>query len=217
MNGDLLSWHFPTTDDGEEEGINDSVRETFEGNHEYHVARECVQNSLDARREDNDEPVKVRFERTGLPSSQLPGHAQLKDVVERAKDYSSDQDNSEYYYGLAQDVLNRPEISVLKVSDYNTEGLCGDDRDKQGSWYKLVKASGVNSMHGNGGGSFGIGKGAPFAASGLRTVFYSTIDGNGQYAFQGKARLSSFENSYGDIRRGMGQLGIKEGGKGSVQ
>lgn len=207
MSGINFRWHFPSTDNGDEDGINDSLREMFEGNHEWYVARESIQNSIDARKDKNS-PVKVRFERKDLPVQQLPGYSELVDILMRAKEYSSNQDKSESFYGLALKILQRPTIPVLKVSDFNTTGLSGDDHDTGGGWYKLIRAQGVNSMSGVGGGSFGIGKGAPFAASGLRTVFYSTINEDGEHAFQGKARISSFRDETNDVRRGNGQYGL---------
>lgn len=208
MSSRTFKWHFPSTDNGDEDGINDSLREMFEGNHERYVARESIQNSLDARK-DSTKPVKVRFERFNLPVHQVPGYKELEDILSRAKEYSSDQDNSDSTYGVALEMLKRPTISVLKVSDFNTTGLSGGDHDTNGGWYKLIRAQGVNSMSGVGGGSFGIGKGAPFAASGLRTVFYSTINEDGEHAFQGKSRLSSFRDEQDDVRRGNGQYGLK--------
>lgn len=213
MSNSNFAWHFPSTDNGDEDGINDSLREMFEGNHEWYVARESIQNSIDARK-DKSNPVMVRFERKDLPVQQLPGYSELVDILVRAKEYSSNQEKSESFYGLALKMLQRPTIPVLKVSDFNTTGLSGGDTDTGGGWYKLIRAQGVNSMSGVGGGSFGIGKGAPFAASGLRTVFYSTINEDGEHAFQGKARLSSFQDETGDVRRGNGQFGLKGEGRG---
>jgi len=200
-----LDWHFPIVDDGEEDGINDSLRETFEGDHERFIARECIQNAIDARK-DMSRPAKVRFERFDIPVEKVPGMKELKTILAKAKKYSEDQDGSAAFYDSAIKMLEQPTISVLKVSDFNTTGLDGGDHDRKGRWYKLTRSTGVNSMAGVGGGSFGIGKGAPFAASGLRTVFYSTMNEDGEYAFQGKARISSFEQD-ADPRKGVGNFG----------
>lgn len=85
------------------------------------------------------------------------------------------------------------QIPVLRISDFNTTGLTGSDKEYNTPWQNLVKASGVSDKDGASGGSFGIGKSAPFACSDLRTVFYSTLDINGLKAFQGVARLVSFK------------------------
>lgn len=217
MSNGKFKWHFPSTDNGDEDGINDPLRETFEGDHERYVARESIQNSLDARK-DNRKPVLVRFERVSLPVDQIPGLKDLDDMLKRAHDYSKDQDRSDAFYRSALALLQQPTIPVLKVSDFNTVGLNGSDSDTNGGLYKLTRGVGVNSMAGVGGGSFGIGKGAPFAASALRTVFYSTINEDGESVFRGKARLSSFKNEAGDVRRGIGDYGLEsERGVSSVR
>jgi hypothetical protein len=204
-----LKWYFPSTGYGDEDGISDPLRETFEGDHERFVARESIQNSLDARL-NYDKPVKVVFERFMLPVNKIPGITELKDVLNKALDYYDIHSKASEFYKEALAYLDQPTVPVLKISDFNTFGLNGDDQDKNGGWYKLIRASGVNTLQGVGGGSFGIGKGAPFAASALRTVFYSTINEHGQNAFQGKARLSSFKDDSGDVRRGIGQFGLKD-------
>lgn len=210
-------WHFPSTDGGIIDGINDAGIETFEGDRENSLARECIQNSLDARDISIESPVCVKFERFEMAVSDIPGYEVLKDAMGKAKNFSQIQDNAKYLYETAIEMLTKADISVLKISDYNTIGLTGnDDADQNGGWYKLVRATGVNSMTGDGGGSYGIGKGAPFATSALRTIFYSTLNKNGGVFFQGNTRLSSFEDAQGDIRRGIGQFGEEKTGKKGV-
>ena len=201
-----LKWYFPSTGGGDEQGINDSLRETFEGDHERYIARESIQNSMDARI-DYQQPVKVRFERIDLEASQIPGVDELRQTILKALDYAGEEERAGSY-ATALQALDMPTVSVLKISDFNTTGLSGSDQKQGGGgWYKLVRATGVNAMNGVGGGSFGIGKGAPFAASSLRTVFYSTVNEEGEAIFQGKARLSSFLDN-NDVRQGVGQFGI---------
>jgi len=208
-----FKWHFPTTDWGDKDAINDPLRSTFEGRHEYYIARESIQNSLDAKRA-GETAVHVTFERFNIQKREVPGLAELVSVIQAAKEFSKDEDKSEQEYGTALRVLNDDSISILKISDYNTTGLTGDDELQSGGWYKLLETTGANSMSGDGGGSFGIGKGAPFAASLLRTVYYSTINDKDEFKFAGKARISSFRNPEGDIRHGIGQYGEEVIGRG---
>lgn len=207
FSGVPFNWYFPSTDGGDDDGFNDSLRETFEGNHEHYVARESIQNSLDAR-VDLSLPVKVTFELQGLATAAIPDHESLVGIMEAARTFSAGQERAGDFYGRALALLQEQSVSVLKISDFNTTGLAGEDQDSRGGWYRLVRTSGSNSAHGAAGGSFGIGKGAPFAASELHTVFYGTISEDGGVAFQGKSRLSSFMDEAGDIRRGIGQLGL---------
>lgn len=199
-----LKWHFATTGSVEDDGFHDPLRETFEGDHERYVARETIQNAVDAHK--GGEPVRVHFERLLLPAERLPGRAEFADILERANEYARGQERSDEFYDSALAMINSESVPVLKISDFNTTGLNGGDKDKDGEWYRLIRATGASSMSGVGGGSFGIGKGAPFAASALRTVFYSTINKDGESAFQGKSRISSFILD-DDVKRGIGLFG----------
>ena len=58
---------------------------------------------------------------------------------------------------------------------------------------RLTKSSGSSDKKGPAGGSFGIGKFAPFACSDLFTVFYNTYDIEDECAYQGVSRLVTFE------------------------
>jgi len=201
-----FKWHFPTTDHGEKDAINDPLRSTFDGRHEYYIAREAIQNSLDAKRPDQN-IVHVSFDRFNIAKREVPGLAELVAVIQAAKEFSKNEDTSEQEYGTALRILSEDSINILKISDYNTTGLTGDDDSQSGRWYKLLETTGANSMSGDGGGSFGIGKGAPFAASYLRTVYYSTVNDKNEFKFAGKARISSFRNEEQDIRHGIGMYG----------
>ena len=109
----------------------------------------------------------------------------------------------------ALDTVKQDKIPCLRVSDRNTTGLRGDQ------WKALVKMQGASfkdDLEGAGG-SFGIGKYAPFAVSSLRTVFYWTCyqDGNGTIEkFQGKSVLMSHHGENGETQ-GTGFYGVREG------
>ena len=205
-------WHFSSTDDWEVQGINDALTEHFEGDYERYIAREVIQNSLDVQA-DISQPVRVAFKREDLPIRLVPGLEQLRQSMNRAKDFClPNEAKAQEFYKHALHMLDQETIPVLRIGDYNTKGLEGADDDRAGNFHKLVRAQGVNVMQGDGGGSFGIGKGAPFAASALRTVFYSSCYGEGKYVFCGKARLSSYEDAQGKIHRGTGQFGVRKDG-----
>lgn len=208
-----FDWRFPTTDGFDDEGVGDSGVEQFEGDREQSITRECIQNSLDARR-DSTLPVKVEFSYNVVPREQIPGIKKLTDCIRMAKEYAFNQEKAEKLYNAAEACLRKDRIPILTISDYNTIGLNGGDKDRNGRWHSLVRSVGSSSKSGNDGGSFGIGKSAPFVASSLRTVFYSTRTVDGAVAFQGKTRISSFEYD-GDVKRGTGQYGrINENEKG---
>ncbi len=202
-----LEWYFPSTGHGENAGFADPLLEYFEGNHEKFIARETIQNAVDAR-ESYEIPVSVTFERMTVPVSELPQNSELTDRLRRCVAFEKGRKKSEAFFTAAIDLLKSDELAVLKISDFNTKGLSGSDDDVSGNWYRLVRTIGTSDAKGAGGGSFGIGKGAPFAASALRTVFYSSVDRDGHAVFQGKARLVSHHDKTKDVRQGVGFYGI---------
>jgi hypothetical protein len=62
------------------------------------------------------------------------------------------------------------------ASDFNTMGLRGSrTRELDSPWEALTGADGVSANKSStSGGSYGIGKNAPFACSALSMVFYNT-------------------------------------------
>ena len=208
-----MDWFFPATQGGEESGLNDPGIEFFRQSGS--LARETLQNSGDAR--DNDtRPVTVTFELLELPFGQLPGAARLREVIERCRDYmlapckadpQKEEENGRVWFDEARQLLSGSQISILRIRDENTTGLEGGERDEDKAWFRLIKKQGSASMHGAGGGTFGIGQRAPFASSRLRTVFYSTLTRTGQHAFIGKTILSSFREN-GRVYRPIGFWGV---------
>ena len=95
----------------------------------------------------------------------------------------------------------------MRISDYNTVGLVGGDNDLGGRWASLIKTIGGSDGEAGRGGSFGIGKSAPMAASEFRTVIYSTLTHEREYAFQGVCRLASHRDSDGNLTRSHGFIG----------
>ena len=207
MSNANFRWHFPSTDGGDEDGINNSGLQTFEGNHESAIARECIQNSLDAIKDQNL-PVRVQMHFFEMNMADIPGIEELKQDIMAAKNYAGAATGADRFFAKALKAFNNTKVSILRIGDYNTRGLVGEDNKAQGgSWYSLVRSTGFSQKNASdSGGSFGIGKSAPFVASDIRTVFYSTLNENGEHIFQGKAYLASFEQD-GDIKRGTGQYG----------
>ena len=72
----------------------------------------------------------------------------------------------------------------------------------------MIRSVGSSHKGNDAGGSFGIGKNAPFAASALRTVFYSTKLAGGEVAFQGVARLVTHLEAANKPTQGTGYYGL---------
>ncbi|OGG50958.1 hypothetical protein A2763_02915 [Candidatus Kaiserbacteria bacterium RIFCSPHIGHO2_01_FULL_54_36] len=203
-----IFWYFPSTGHGENHGFQDPLLQYFQGDHENYIAREAIQNAVDARL-DYDKPVSVVFEKTAILNSSFPGYSELLDKLHRCLVFVKGQDKAEPFFKSAIALLKGKNLPVLKISDFNTRGLSGSDDDVDGNWHRLVRAAGTSSLKGAGGGSFGIGKGAPIVASALRTVFYSSINDKDELVFQGKARLVSHHDDERDVRQGIGFYGVE--------
>lgn len=203
-----MNWTFASTGGGPDDGINNPLIQPFVGDYNYYLAREIIQNSIDAKIED-EEKVRVKFQLEHIESNGFPNLGQLTEVYELCKKYDGNlgDEEAERFANNAIEVLNKNKIPMLRCSDFNTKGLVGKDNEKQNPWYKLVRQRGSSSKSEGEGGSFGIGKGAPFAASDLRVVFYSTHNINNDQIFQGIAEIISHEKN-GDPKRGSGSLGL---------
>ena len=202
-----IDWNFPLNNDGEEDGENDTGIETFNKNPIISLAREICQNSLDAEDKDAKAPVTIHFEKVSLPKEDFPNLDSFLEILEACKAYSSSP-KAQKLFSNAIKIMNSEKIPCLKISDFNTTGLKGIG-EKSSDWYKLTKRKGDSGKADGKLGSFGIGKFAPYAASNTRTVFYNTKNQDGQYGFQGIARLISHELD-GNIKRGVGYFGISE-------
>lgn len=207
-----IGWNFPTNNFSQLNGISEAGIETFRGAPYSSLAREICQNSLDAIL-DKDKPVTVEFKKIYIDKYKIPGYEELKDALDRCLDFWSTSKNEKTidFFQNSCNVINKEKISVLRISDFNTTGLKGSDKEYEITpWQILVKSSGVSDKIGSEGGSFGIGKSAPFVCSDIRTLFYSTYDINGLTATQGVSRLVSFKDKNDQITQGIGYYGNKE-------
>ncbi len=196
---------FPLTNGGEETGFNHSGIETFMGRPNYYVARECGQNVGDVARKET-KTVDLHFEVIDVPAGDIPCLKQLQHaILSSLKDLKDPKGIKFYKRALTQ--IKKPNIKVLKISDYGTTGLKGDDEDRDGGWYGLVRSKGVtNKFGGDEGGGFGIGKFAVFSVSGFRTVLYSTKTEDGDFGFQGVSHLVSHRDGK-HVTQGTGYIG----------
>ena len=214
-----IGWSFPSSGGGMEGGFNDPGIETFAGTPFEGLAREVIQNSLDARASlASVKPVVVSFQVEKINSEDFPGHGEILGTMKKCLTVNKGEEKAEEFFSRAVKILTAPKITCLKVMDYETTGLRdGKGGDlKTGQWHRLVKATGLIAKDNdpNAGGAFGIGKSAPFVISDLRTVFYSTRykDSGGDVCerAQGKAILASHELSDGDESQAVGFFGWQE-------
>lgn len=202
----MIQWRFPSNDHGENKGINDSGVSTFRGTPLKSLAREICQNSLDASRE---KTVRVDFNMFSIPTNDVPGIESLKDVFHRCLDFWGMQKaiTTRDFFNNAIEVASHQECYFLRISDFNTTGLTGTGGEINTNWTNLTKSSGASDKKGTAGGSYGIGKYAPFACSDFGTVFYSTYNEDGEMAYQGVSRLVTFKRDDDETTQGIGYYG----------
>lgn len=196
---DKYQWVFSDLGAADMVGVNEAGIGIFKRQPYKGLAKEILQNVLDAKDETlgEDIPVKAKFELIYVDRDDIPGFARLDDVIHKCYDYYSDGDDSEKllrYKDAAEKYLRNPgKVPVLKISDENTKGLTGVNKEKGTNWTGLVRERSATNKSNGSSGSFGVGKFAPYNFSELRTVFYSTKTRDDEIAFQGKAILTSFK------------------------
>jgi hypothetical protein len=88
-----MKWNFPSNNFGQEFGLNDAGIETFTGTKYSSLAREVIQNTIDARAT-QDEPVKVEFSLHSLSSEAIPGLNGLIEIMDSSRDYWDAKNNA---------------------------------------------------------------------------------------------------------------------------
>lgn len=211
MSNDI-GWHHPTDESDQWDGFNEPGIEHFRGSPVKHLAREVIQNALDAANDD-DKPVVVTIKLNKVLTNSIPDIDALRKNVSYCSDGSSKESSkAEKFFKIALEELSKKEISVLEVSDFNTLGMSGPSENGT-PFYAFMKAKG-QSVKGSStaGGSYGIGKFAPYAVSKLRTVFISSISKNksgvDEQLTQGRSILMSHDVGL-ERKQGVGFWGVK--------
>jgi hypothetical protein len=180
-------WHFPSNGDGQKDGFNQAAIDIWQGSMIYSIVRETIQNSIDARLIDSNDPASVTF---SFHSIVTPLEVQsLTSVLEVAQQTAKDdlgENHDADAHGITDFYKNAITKSKLKttdffaIQDFNTTGLVGETKQgqpgsSQSRWLALVKSTGVSVQRtATAGGAYGHGSKAPFALGALRTVFYLT-------------------------------------------
>jgi hypothetical protein len=207
-----LAYEFGDTGGGYETHFNDAVTKNFHGDLTWQLAREAIQNSIDARdKRLNEKPVIVDFTLTQLSSQSLPDSKQLTDIFKACLEYQPDAlkgltdfEKEKFYKEAVCKIEGNKDISVLEISDTNTTGMSPKDA------YSFLTAIGLSAGKDSAaGGSHGLGKGAYFSASGFRTVFTTSKYSDGSYIFQGKLLIVSHKDKAGVVKQGNGSYGLK--------
>lgn len=199
------TYYFPLLNGGEETGFHDPLIYNFTGEILYHLARESIQNIVDAKDPEVNGPAIAEFKLSTISAKSIPDVNRLMDIFSACWRYEKlDNGEGTEFFKQAYDLMhNNKTIHILEISDYNTTGLYGTEDDREGAYYKLMRISGSSNKGTGKGGTYGLGKGAYFRPSLFRTIFVSSIWGDNQPVFQGKLRLVSHELE-GELKQGIG-------------
>jgi len=196
-----ICWDFPILGTGNESGNNIAAITMFKGAGTMDgLAREVCQNSLDAK--DNglysNTPVIVKFELHHIKKNDSSMFDGYELAIQRSREYWDNSplktDEIIAFLDNINESISVESIPVLVMSDYNTTGLRGVNAtgSEKSYWNLLVNTEGISIKDSkSSAGSYGIGKNAPFAYSGLNLVFYNTLAVDGGRAFEGVAKLAT--------------------------
>lgn len=202
-------WDFPKLGGGQKQGYTNSGIETFKGTELLdNLAREICQNSLDAKDPYWEEPVTVEFKLTTIQKDNYPFLQEYLKYLKSGKKFWQDKNDKKVMQFLekAERLIEGNDIKILSASDYNTTGLIGSDCGMMESsiWSALVNSDGVSDKSDGSGGSYGIGKNAPFACSDLSLVFYNTYAKDGKKALEGVARAATLMDDKEELTQAIG-------------
>ncbi len=178
-------WNFPPTGGVSAYGFNQAGIEIFGGRQQGRqrqtlpkqvirsAVRELLQNSLDAKVP--NAVCKVVFEHDKIDPAQIAA----ANLSIHMKACEEENDHPEFFKDVCK-TLRSAQIDVIRVTDSNTIGL----DDERWNMCTVTEGRSVKESE-TAGGSFGLGKNAPFAMSSMGVVCYATrlprgaIMGNG--------------------------------------
>jgi|AntRauTorcE11897_2_1112592.scaffolds.fasta_scaffold02001_6 hypothetical protein len=189
-------WKFEKTNMVKETSF-DQLLERF---YKYGVSgliRENIQNSLDAKKKGNNEPVEIKIDLGTISAMDIPGYDEIEERVKALKGTTSYNENVINYM---QENLGKKDYNYLTFEDVNTTGLSGaehgesDDSTTPYSAYAYSKGVHVDDNEDDEaekikGGSHGVGKIASNSASILNTMFFSNCDSDNFKTVGGTVQL----------------------------
>ncbi|MGW0824192.1 helix-turn-helix domain-containing protein [Streptomyces sp. NPDC002845] len=172
----VVWYHRPGHDDGGRE-FGNAAAFAFEADLEV-LAREATQNSLDERDRRNDRPVRVRYtlhELTGDALARFHTAIRWHDLRPHYEAAAAqDQKVGRVISAGLREMFERDRLVLLRVDDYNANGLTGDDYG-DGRFAAVVRRQ-LESRKSDvaAGGSYGLGKATLWATSRLGLVLMNS-------------------------------------------
>ncbi len=107
-----MKWFFPDNGGGQEYGFHEAGVETFRGDINNYIAREAIQNCIDAQA-DKKQPVTVVFEKI-LLSETYDWLKELKKRFSACAEYRSKDAEGKAFFQRGAKLINKSSIPVLK-------------------------------------------------------------------------------------------------------
>ena len=205
------SWTFNLDPDESVEGWVDSSAGTFQGAPISSLARELIQNSLDAKNKDSS-AVKIKFKAHRVKRDNLPDVASLQKTIGQCVESQAFHGGHKFLIKRAEEVINQNDMLILSITEEGTLGMNGPCEPGK-DIFNYMKAKGLSSKPRSEGkrGSHGVGKVAPILCSEINTILASTRyvddDKSEKTLILGRASLSSHYDSDEKIRKAVGYWG----------
>lgn len=199
-------WVFGDLNGGMSSGPNAGPTVEFRGNPAYYIAREALQNIMDAHDESSTNPAEAEFNVTTIPAKDLPGSEHLEKVLFSCAQYLREKKEVDTAVELekgAKKISQNTPIKILKISDFNTVGMTDDN------WFRFADSVGFSNKQSGSGGSFGLGKGAYYVSSGFLSLFISSVTRTGSYIFAGKSIVTTFKDGE-KLKQNNGTYGVDD-------
>ena len=202
----LLRWGSVLKEKGWD-GLNNAAINSFNSNVINSFVREIIQNSNDARRKDPETkerlPLRIVINYKSVSTSDLLYLNQFKDIFHSISEAPSNKQHEQFFKNGFEAIQDKQKIKLFVYEDFNTTGLSGNDDDPECTFNSCILSEGTSvKPDDSAGGSYGIGKNSIYGFSKVRTVFYSSLNQDGEFIFQGLGKLASYkvENQVFDSR-----------------
>ena len=111
----MIGWSFPLNQGGEEDGLNNSGIETFKGVPYDALAREIIQNSLDAKIPDSEKPVHVHFDLHNIDQGLLPGKEELEEIFTACREFKPDLEVVQDFFLIHRRLILRVIVLLMHI------------------------------------------------------------------------------------------------------
>jgi len=205
--GNLKFYAHKKNDVNSDDGPATAAVLTFSGKGDDSMVKELTQNSIDATQEDdsgNKKKLRISIDQQKIEKKSIPDFENFEKMLASMKKAWVKNSDSQYakLFQKIENYLKKDKINMLVFQDFNTDGLQGDDSEKNTFKYCVndENVSGKKAAHSLGG--HGIGKNSVFGYSAMQTVFYSSLNLAGEYKFKGVSKLGTFtyNNEFKDNR-----------------